>query len=602
MHYVALRRLRPYVRPHLRELAVVTAAALLGLVIGTLVPLVAKAVVDGPVAQHRRSGVLTLVGLGLLFGVIESGMATLRRFVLTNASLGLETTLRDALFAHLQRLPIAFHDQWQSGQLLSRATSDISSVRRFVGFGMVFLVVNSATFAVVVALLVRLSPVLAVLTALGLVPVGMLSARFHRAYLTVSRRVQDQAGNLATLAEESAVGIRVLKAFGAGPRSATRYAAAAGDLRAEEVQRIELLGRFIAAVDLVPELILAVVVLGGAVAVAAGDLTVGGLVAFVALLQLLQWPVSALGFILASAEEAESAARRVFEILGTEPAVADRPHARPLLHPPAGALRFEGVRFAFAGADREVLAGVELVLDPGERVGLVGRSGSGKTLLTYLVPRLYDPTAGRVTLDGADLTDLTLASLRAHVGMVFEEPILFSMSVAENLRLGAPKASDDDLAAAVALCQAQFVFDLAHGLDTRVGEQGLTLSGGQRQRLALARAVLGRPRLLVLDDALSALDVHTEAAVVASLTQALRGTTAIVVTHRPSTLALADRVALLDGGVIAATGSHAGLLSTVPTYRAVLSDLGSDASDATSPTGPANAASAGVGAGEGTGP
>lgn len=586
MHYIALRRLRPYVRPHLRQLAVMMTIALMGLVVGALIPLVTKAVVDGPVAHHRRAGVYALAALALLFGLVESGMACLRRFMLTNASLGLETTLRDVLYAHLQRLPVTFHDQWQSGQLLSRATSDIAAIRRFVGFGLVFLVVNLATFAVVVTLLARLSPVLALLTAVGLVPVGVLSARFHRAYLSVSRRVQDQAGDLATLVEESSVGIRVLKAFGAGPSLGTRYAGAAADLRASQVERIDVLGRFISAVDLVPQLLLAAVVLGGAVTVARGALTVGGLVAFVSLLLLLQWPVSALGFILASAEEAESAARRVFEILDTEPAVADRPGARPLLRPPAGALRFEAVRFAFPGAAGEVLAGVDLTLAPGERVGLVGRSGSGKTLLTHLVPRLYDPTSGRVLLDGTDVADLTLSSLRAQVGVAFEEPVLFSMSVAENLRLGAPAASDDDLAAALALCQAEFVFDLPHGLDTRVGEQGLTLSGGQRQRLALARAVLGRPRLLVLDDALSALDVHTEAAVVAGLERALRGTTALVVTHRPSTFTLVDRVAFLDDGVVAATGTHAELLSSVAAYRTIVSDLGSAGSAGTVMAGP----------------
>jgi ATP-binding cassette subfamily B protein len=573
LHYVALRRLRPYVRPHLRQLTVMTAAALFGLVLGALIPFVAKAVVDGPVAHHRRGGVAALAALALLFGLSESALACLRRLVLTHASLGLETTLRDVLYAHLQRLPVAFHGQWQSGQLLSRATSDIAAIRRFVGFGLVFLVVNSATFVVVVALLVRLSPVLALVTAVGLVPVAVLSARFHRGYLVVSRRVQDQAGDLATLVEEAAAGIRVLKAFGGGPRSMARYAAAAARLRASEVERIDLLGRFIAGVELVPELVLAVVVLGGAVAVARETLTVGGLVAFVSLLLLLQWPVSALGFILASAEEAESAARRVFEILDTEPAIADRPGSRPLRRAARGALRFEAVRFAFAGSDRDVLAGVDLDLGAGERVGLVGCSGSGKTVLVQLVPRLGEPTSGRVTLDGTDIADLTLASLRGEIGVAFEEPVLFSMSVAENLRLGSPSAGDDDLAATLRLCQAEFVFDLPHGLDTRVGEQGLTLSGGQRQRLALARAVLGHPRVLVLDDALSALDVHTEAAVVGGLERALRGTTALIVTHRPSTLTLVDRVALLDGGVIAATGTHADLLATVPAYRTILSDV-----------------------------
>jgi ATP-binding cassette subfamily B protein len=551
-----------------------TGSALLGLVVGALIPLVAKAVVDGPVAGHRRSGIFALAALALAFGAVESAMAFLRRYVLTFASLGLETSLRDALYAHLQLLPVAFHDSWQSGQLLSRATSDIAAIRRFVGFGLVFLIVNSATFAVVVALLVRLSPLLAAATTVGLVPVAVLSRGFYRRYLDVSRRVQDQTGDLTTLVEESASGIRVLKAFGAGPRFGADYRRAAAELRASELERIDLLGRFIAHVDLVPELTLAVVVLGGALAVGRGALTVGGLVAFVSLLLLLQWPVSALGFILASAEEAESAARRVFEILDTAPAVTDRPGARALVRPAAGRLRFDAVHFAFPGSDHEVLSGVDFDIAAGERVGLVGMSGSGKTVLTHLVPRLYDPTAGRVLLDGTDVADLTLASLRAQVRVAFEEPMLFSMSVAENLRLGTDGASADDLTAALALCRAEFVFGLPHGLDTRVGEQGLTLSGGQRQRLALARAVLGQPRILVLDDPLSALDVHTEASVVRGLERALRGTTALVVSHRPSTLALVDRVVLLDRGVIAATGTHADLLKAVPAYRVILSDLG----------------------------
>ncbi|MGH8999015.1 MAG: ABC transporter ATP-binding protein [Acidimicrobiia bacterium] len=574
LHYVALRRLAPYVRPHVGQLAGITASALVGLVAGALIPLVAKAVVDGPVADGRRAGIVALAALALGFGLVESAMACLRRFVLTRASLGLETSLRDAVYAHLQRLPVSFHDGWQSGQLLSRATSDIAAVRRFVGFGLVFLVVNSATFCVVVVLLVRLSPALAAVTAASLVPVAVLSGRFHRRYLDVSRRVQDQTGDLATLVEESATGIRVVKAYGAGPATGARYRAAAAELRDSEVARVDLLGRFIAHVDLVPELTLAFVVLGGAVAVGQGTLTIGGLVAFVSLLLLLQWPVSALGFILASAEEAESAARRVFEILDTVPAVADRPGARRRDRRADGAVRFEAVRFAFPGAANEILRGVDLDLAPGERVGLVGMSGSGKTVLTHLVPRLYDPTGGRVLLDGVDVAEVTLAALRAQVGFAFEEPVLFSMSVAENLRLGAPRATGEDMAAALAVCRAGFVHDLPHGLETRVGEQGLTLSGGQRQRLALARAVLGRPPVLVLDDPLSALDVHTEAAVVGALRRALSGTTTLVVSHRPSTLALVDRVALLHDGVIAATGRHADLLDGVPEYRALLSDLG----------------------------
>jgi ATP-binding cassette subfamily B protein len=284
-----------------------------------------------------------------------------------------------------------------------------------------------------------------------------------------------------------------------------------------------------------------------------------------------------MGYIIANGQEAMTAADRVYELLDAEPTIVDRPGAAALVRAEVrAAVRFEDVRFQYPGAAQPVLCGVDLELEPGETLAIVGATGSGKTTLASLVPRLIDPTAGRVTLDGRDIRDLTLDSLRAVVGVAFEEATLFSMSVRENLTLGRPHAKDEEIDEALSVAQADFVRDLPWGLTTRVGEQGLSLSGGQRQRLALARAVLGRPRLLVLDDPLSALDVHTEALVEEALARVLRGTTALLVVHRPSTVALADRVALLQDGVIAAVGTHSHLLATVPAYRDVLSAAADD--------------------------
>jgi ATP-binding cassette subfamily B protein len=329
-----------------------------------------------------------------------------------------------------------------------------------------------------------------------------------------------------------------------------------------------MLARTWSQFDLVPNVTLAVVLVVGALQVARGDLSLGALVAFVSLQVMLVWPIDALGWIIANAQEAMSAADRIYEVLDTPPSIVDRPGATAVTET-RGHLRFEGVSFAYDG--EPVLRRIDLDVRPGETVAIVGVTGSGKTSLVSLVPRLYDVSGGRITIDGRDVRDFTLDSLRRVVGMAFEEATLFSMSVRENLTLGRPGASDDEVAEALSIAQADFAYELPWGLDTRVGEQGLSLSGGQRQRLALARAVLGRPRVLVLDDPLSALDVHTEALVEDALRTVLAGTTALLVVHRPSTVALADRVALLQDGEIVAIGRHSELLAEVPAYRAVLS-------------------------------
>jgi ATP-binding cassette subfamily B protein len=454
---------------------------------------------------------------------------------------------------------------------LSRATTDLSTIRRFVGFGLVFLIVNTLTYLLVVALLVTLYWPLAILVGVAALPVIELSRRFERRFMVVSRRLQDQNGDLTTVVEEAATGIRVTKAFGRAPLQSRLFARHAEKLRGTGLDRVRLIGGFWAAIELVPNVTLAAVLLSGGLAVARHALTLGGLVAFVSLVLSLAWPVDALGWIIGSAEEAETAAARVFEVLDLVPAIADRPHA-VALGKSYGRVRFDEVGFTYPGTQAAILDGVNLELAPGETVALVGATGSGKSSLAMLVPRLYDATAGRVTLDGHDVRDLTLAALRRHVAVAFEDAILFSASVRENLLLGCPDATDRQLAVAIDTARAGFVYDLPWGLDTRVGEQGLTLSGGQRQRLALARAIVGRPRVLILDDPLSALDVHTESLVEAALAQVLQGVTALLVVHRPSTIALADRVAFLDGRRIVATGQHGELMAGNPAYRAILSE------------------------------
>lgn len=544
-------------------------ASLAGIGAGLGVPLVIRRIVDGPIARGQRGAVLPLALLVLVLGLVETVLSFIRRWIQAGAANGFERTLRDDLYRHLQSLPASFHDRWTSGQLLSRAMADLSVIRRFVGFGLVFLVVNSITFVLIIGLLARLYAPLALVAAASILPLAVLSSRFKRRYTAVSRRVQDEQGDLTTLVEEAATGIRVIKAFGRAPLVGAQYVGAARRLRDSSVESAYLRATFWSLIDLVPNVTLIGVLLFGALAVGRGALTLGGLVAFTSYVLMLVWPMESLGNIVANAREADTAAARIFEVFDTVPAIADRPAAVDLVSA-AGHVRFDGVGFRYPGSDEWALRAVDLDVRPGETLALVGTTGSGKTSLLNLLPRLYDVSEGAVMLDGHDVRDLTLSSLRRVVSVAFDDPLLFSASVRENLLLGWPEASEEEVRTAVATAQADFVYDLPWGLDTRVGEQGLTLSGGQRQRLALARAIVGRPAVLLLDDPLSSLDVHTEALVEEALARVLAGSTALVAVHRPSTLALADRVAYLDGGSVRAVGTHAELADALPSYRAVL--------------------------------
>ena len=581
----ALWRLRPYLRPYRKQLTIMVTAAIAVEAADIAVPLITKSVIDGAIAHHERGLLLPLGLLAIALGAASAALSLIRRWVQGNAVADMEKAIRNDLYAHLQRLEPAFHDEWQSGQLLSRATTDLGTIRRFMGFGIVFLFISTMTFTAVSALLISLNWWLGLITTAMFVPVFFFCLRFEKKYKVLARRSQDQDGDLTTLVEEAATGVRVLKALGRAPEAAGMHYAQADLLSRTRIAMAGVVGWFWSVLTLVPNAVIALAVVLGAVAVSRHEMTVGGLVAYITLGLQLVWPVEALGYILASGEEAATAAQRVVEIFDTDPAItsdaAEEEHGKErgsallAVRSPAteradeaehAHVRFEHVSFSYPGARHPVLSEVSLDVARGETLVLTGATGSGKTTLLYLVPRLADTSGGRVLLAGRDVRDIPLPELRQRVACGFEEATLFSASVRENVTFGAAGATEEEIEAALHAAQAGFAFELPWGLDTRIGEQGMALSGGQRQRVALARAILSRPEVLILDDPLSALDVQTEERVTRALHEILAGVTAIVVAHRPSTVALADRVALLDDGVIAAVGSHRELMATDPVY------------------------------------
>ncbi|HXM71980.1 MAG TPA: ABC transporter ATP-binding protein [Candidatus Dormibacteraeota bacterium] len=570
MGLLALRRYLPYLRPYVGLVAVFGMAQLGSLATAASIPKVIQLIIDGPITHHQLDRLWQLAGLLVLIGLLEFAFIYLRRNYSGVVSLRMETDLRNDFYAHLQGLQVAFHDNWQSGQLLSRAISDIATVRRFVSFGLIWFLQTIVTFGVVFVLMFQLDWKLAVVVVICMLPIAYLSNKFHDKYKLIARRLQDQQGDLTTVIEETATGVRIIKAFGRMPLMQKRFEDQASNLRATSLEGIKARAVLWTQLNFLPNLSLAAVLLLGGYNVVQGSLTIGGLVAFMNYVFMLTWPMDAIGWVLSMSEECQTASERLNEVLDSRPEIADHPGARALERC-RGRIELRGVGFKYPKSNEWILRDLNLVIEPGETLGIVGRTGSGKTTLAYLLPRLYDVDEGSVLLDGVDVRELQLRSLRSHIGVAFEDPILFSASVHENLVMGRPITSDDELKRAIDIARAGFVWDLPWGLETRVGEQGYTLSGGQRQRLALARAVLGAPPVLVLDDPLSSVDVHTEAVIEESLARVLQNVTGLLVVHRPSTLALADRVALLDGGAIVATGTHTELMRSNELYRALLS-------------------------------
>ncbi|MEV6204435.1 ABC transporter ATP-binding protein [Streptomyces sp. NPDC051771] len=574
-----LLRLWPYVRPVRGRFFGAAAVAIVASCLSLVIPLVLKWLVDGPVADRDPGGVWLGALYLLLLGFAEAGLFGLRRWLVARPLSSVEARMREDLYGRLQRLPIAFHDRWASGQLLSRGTTDLMLVRMFLAFPLTFLVVNGVTLLAGCALLLAQDWSLGLVLLTPVVPVVVLCSFFESRYAVVARRAQDQVGDLTTVVEESVLGIRIVKGFGRHRSQAESFRRLARLLRSTELAKARLLALIWALITILPELAIGATLVLGTVQVADGDLSAGTLVAFLSTALALRWPVESIGFLLAMSQEAATATERYFEVMDAEvePDTAAA-GGGPGEKGPDG-VRFEGVSFRYPDAPEgapPVLDGIDLHIRPGETLALVGATGSGKTTLTALVPRLHEATGGRILLDGEDIALMDRERLRSLVSVAFEEPTLFSASVGENVLMGAgQEAGGPELRRALGVAQAEgFVDRLPEGTGTQVGEQGLSLSGGQRQRLALARAVVGRPRFLVLDDPLSALDVHTEARVEAALREVLKETTALVVAHRPSTVMLADRVALLSGGRIAAVGTHQELLRDSGEYAWLMAGEG----------------------------
>ncbi|CAG7573051.1 ATP-binding cassette subfamily B protein [Barrientosiimonas humi] len=571
----ALLRLPRYLGPYRARWFTMLVFSVLVVATSIVIPLVTRAVIDGPIAERDQRGLLILGTVALALGVLEAVFWFIRRWVVARATLGVEADLRKDLYAQMQLLPMGFHSNWQSGQLLSRIMTDLSMIRRFLGFGLVFLILNFLQIVVVTGLLLAMYWPLGLVVLVSTVPIVVTVLRNQTEYTRLSRLSQDQTGDVASTVEESALGLRVIKAFGRDEHAYGTFDRRARTLFDTQIDKVNLKARFWTLLEIIPNATLIIVLGLGAVAVGQGRVTLGTLVAFITMMLSLVWPISSLGFLLSMTQESMTAADRIVQVFDEERTIDDGDRE---LAAPQGHLRLENVGFRFPDArpDEWTLRGVDLDLQPGETVALVGATGSGKSLLTALVPRLYDVTEGRILLDGVDIRDLTLPSLRSAVATAFEDPTLFSMSVRENLTLGRPDATDAEVEQAIEVAQAHFVHELPYGLDTRIGEQGMSLSGGQRQRLSLARAVLAQPAVIVLDDTLSALDVHTEALVEASLRSVLAHVTGIVVAHRASTVLLADKVALLERGTITHVGTHAELLATVPAYRHLLAADGDE--------------------------
>ncbi|MBD0744824.1 ABC transporter ATP-binding protein [Streptomyces sp. CBMA152] len=594
-----LLRLWPYVRPIRTRLFTAAIVAIVASCLGLVIPLVLKWIVDGPVSDSDPGGVWLGAFVLLLLGVAEALLFGLRRWLVARPLAGVEAAMRADLYRHVQRLPVAFHDRWASGQLLSRGTTDLSLVRMFLAFPLTFLLVNSVTILAGFVILLSQEWTLGLVLIVPVLPLMILCSLFETRYSLAARKAQDQVGDLTTVVEESVLGIRIIKGFGRHRSQSRAFAEHARGLRGTELHKARLLAALWGLITTIPELAIGAALVLGTVRVADGDLSAGTLVAFLSTALALRWPVDSIGFLLAMSQEAATATERFFEAMdereeeeagagaasgsggaasgsGSGGAVVPAPRrgGAPVA---ADGLRFEGVSFRYPDAPDDtapVLDHIDLHIRSGETMAIVGGTGSGKTTLTALVPRLYDATGGRITLDGVDIATMPRERVRELVAVAFEEPTLFSAAVGENVLMGG--GGPEDLDRALDVAQAAFVRELPHGVDTQVGEQGLSLSGGQRQRLALARAVVGRPRFLVLDDPLSALDVHTEARVEAALRDVLRDTTALVVAHRPSTVMLADRVALLSGGRVTAVGTHQELLRGNAEYAWLMSGEGDE--------------------------
>lgn len=572
-----LRRLWPLVASRRLALIVAVVTGLSSLFITIGVPLVVRATIDRALDQRTAPLAPYVVTLLVMAGALFALRATYRYLLFTTAY-GVETDLRDLVYSHLTRLSFSFYDRTPSGELISRANSDIRSVQVLLAFGPLA-VLSTFTFLFALVVMASIDIGLTIVAVATMPLVYFVGVRMRERIFPLMWITQARMADVATVVDENINGTRVVKAFAAEGSQINKLAEAAQRLRWAAVATVDARARFSPIIEALPRLGVAGILLYGGWLVIEGDLTIGTIVAFNSYVIMISVPFRLLGFLLMQTQRAAASCARIYEILDTAPDIVDRPDATDLVDP-EGALELHDVTFRYpasvGGDDARptVLRGFSLSVAPGETMAIVGRTGSGKSTIIRLLPRFYDVDEGQVCIDGHDVRDLTLTSLRHHIGVVFDDPFLFSTSIRDNIAFARPSASDAEVESAARAAQAHgFIMELSHGYDTVIGERGYTLSGGQRQRIAIARTLLANPRVLVLDDATSAIDAQVEEEIHRALETLLVDRTTILIAHRLSTISLADRVALVEDGAVIAVGTHDELLTREPLYREVLASV-----------------------------
>jgi ABC-type multidrug transport system fused ATPase/permease subunit len=562
-------RLTSFLRPYRRG---VNASFLLagGALIGTvLIPYLTGLAVNA-ISGHHEHTLLWLGGAILLAGLARLWFSVMRRLVAGRISLAVEVDLREALYGQMQRLELGFFDGQQTGQLMSRATVDLQSVRFFLGYGLILITQALVTILLAAVAMFLLQPELAAISLAPVPFVVLIAYRYGHRSRPAMQEAQQRIAELTADAEENVSGIRVVKAFAQEQRQYDRFGRSAQRVFDQQLLTTRIQAFYSPLISFLPNLGLAAILLFGGREVINGSLSLGAFTAFYAYLLILISPMQSLGYLLGAGQRAAASGARIFQVLDREPEIVSPPDA-PALSPGPGAVSLCDVGLSFPGTTHPSLAGIDLEVPGGQTIAIIGAMGSGKSALMSLLPRLYDVSTGSVSIDGVDVRDVQLGSLRREIAIVNDDPFLFSATVHDNIAYARPEATREEVERAAAAAQADgFIERLPLGYDTRVGERGLTLSGGQRQRLAIARAILAAPRILVLDDATSSVDASTEQEIKSALEEVMAGRTTFVIAHRLSTIALADRIVVLEDGRLVADGTHDELLDVSELYREIV--------------------------------